>query len=92
MTVFAIGLGWQVQHIRQRRQFLQWIERRQLACGDEQVFVDPAPAGHAKIPFWRRWLGDHAFDEIALPCDSTPSDDERAKALFPEAIVRRPLE
>jgi hypothetical protein len=92
MTVFAVGLGWQVNHIRQRRQFVQWIERRQQACGDAQVLVAPARAEHARIPFWRRWLGDQAFDEIYLPCDSTPTDEERAKALFPEAIVRWPLE
>jgi hypothetical protein len=92
MTVFAIGLGWQVNLIRQRRQFVQWIERRQQACGDAQISVALARADHARIPFWRTWLGDQAFDNISLPCNSTPTDDERARTLFPEAIVRGPLE
>jgi hypothetical protein len=41
----------------------------------------------ATIPFWRKWLGDEAVEEVRMPKKSSAIDLEKAKALFPESQI-----
>ena len=45
-------------------------------------------ASPPEVPLLRRWLGDEDVSDIWLPPNSTRSDWERARNLFPEASVQ----
>ena len=95
VTVFAMWLGWELRFIRERQAFLVWRERVQAESRDHAVLTGPlaiplavyVPPEAAKIPIWRRWLGDQPVDSFFLPPNATVADQQRAKALFPEALL-----
>jgi hypothetical protein len=92
VTAFAAWLGWELKFIRDREAFLSWRDRK---CEVEQrehpgldgpvaLWVRPKPA---TIRIWRTWLGDEPAEFVVLPHAASIVDQERAKALFPEALV-----
>lgn len=75
VTVFACWLGWQIHLVQSRRAFHGEAHCFQTS----NIDIYPPPPG---IPFYRRWLGDKEIQRIDLVHES---QQERAKALFPEA-------
>src|SRR5262249_17973923 len=86
VTLVACWLAWEMNFIRQRKAFLQSVGWSLRADGPPTLISKKQVA---KIPAWRRWLGDHPFSIIALPPDSTDEAQHQAEALFPEAAVVR---
>jgi hypothetical protein len=95
VTAFALWLGLELQVVRERRDFLKMLHELTEAT-DRQIEDDPAavpytvifdlnPQGKASIPFWRRWLGDEAVEQVALPLNSSLEDAKFAITIFPEA-------
>lgn len=94
VTVLAVALGWELNFIRERRAFLQSLQKQQLAeiarsntpvgsLYSVSAVYPPVPA----IPFWRRWLGDEPQDVITFPRETPPAEMDKAKMLFPEATL-----
>ena len=88
MTVFAVWLGWELKYIRERKEFLAWVESKLATEANHTFMIDPL-AVPAEIPVWRRWLGDKPRDAITLPFVATKADAGKARALFAEAKVER---
>ena len=76
VTVLCIWLGWVGRTVQQRLAFLPQIKYT-------GVTVETAEAA-ARIPFYRRWFGDRAFEVLILV---DRKDFEEGKKLFPEAQV-----
>ncbi len=92
VTAFGAWLGWELKFIRDREALLSWrdrkceVERRESPglVSPVALWVRPKPA---TIPIWRTWLGDEPAEFIVLPHAASTVDQERAKVLFPEALV-----
>jgi|GEM_PF-5205272 len=94
VTVFAIflgWLGWKLSFIRQRRDFLATMYQNIEADGFTDVFIfdhyTQPRSSTTRYLFWRRWLDDKTREQIWVWSDSTETDLERARELFPEAQV-----
>jgi hypothetical protein len=88
VTVFAALLGWELDYIRERKEFLAWVESTCAAEGNHTFSIDTL-AVPAEIPMWRRWMGDKPADVITLPFVAAEADADKARALFPEARIER---
>jgi hypothetical protein len=92
MTLVAAWLGWQVQGVRQRKEFLQSIQagRECSSVTCHEMIAGAAEHGFAYKPVqlspWRRWLGDEAVEEFIVP-DRSPARISRIRLLFPEAMI-----
>jgi|GEM_PF-3261261 len=90
LGAFLGWLSWELASIREREAYLRWTMERTHTIKFVH-FDGPFPA----VPFWRRWLGDHAQNHVLIPSNSTAADVEQAQALFPEALwieVEEPAE
>jgi hypothetical protein len=97
VTAFAIWLAWELSYIRERKAFLESV-KQELEIQDRAALVAVAPGGWiissnwtvrppATIPFWRKWFGDEAVDDVRMPKKASAIDLEKAKALFPESQI-----
>lgn len=93
VTVFCCWLGWEVNVVRMRQNVLRQARQRYSEiwkAADYQATFSksPPPNPIAKIPIWRRWLGDEAIQEIGV-MRSVMNDSERAnlRFWFPEAKI-----
>lgn len=84
VTAIAVWLGWELNYIRERREFSQ--RPRVLGFNQLESIHDGMGVDLPTIPFWRRWLGDHAILNIAIR-DSPEEDASDAMRLFPEAEI-----
>ena len=90
VTVLCVWLGYQVNWIWQRREFVRKL------CVDSGNFEAGSARtetlqGHDSptISWIRRAFGDQAYSILILPEKYTPDLIERANDLFPEALVHR---
>ncbi len=92
ITLLALWLGWELQFIRARCDYLAqnaaaWeaaLMRRTLGpTGPRIVPYEDSEL----IPVWRRWLGDKTQYSIFLPPDCSEEFEALARRLFPEARV-----
>ena len=84
VTVFAVPLGWvayQLNWIRQRREFIRAQAERGNAMGTMTAFID-APG-----MLWVFRENGYRFIGVLADEDATASDTKRATALFPEAQI-----
>jgi hypothetical protein len=90
VTVFAIGLGWAMKGIGERREAVENI-RRHLGLAAHHAEI--GPDGRTRVinlaPFWRRWIGDESWRFIEVPENTSDVEMERLKRLFPEAETLR---
>jgi hypothetical protein len=90
MTVFCIWFGWQVNTVRQRRAVLRKMEASRSSNEPWQILrlqIPIKPLRH-HLPFWRRWMGDHAGPQVALINEGAFSREEieEIKSLFPGTV------
>jgi hypothetical protein len=92
VTAFAVWLAWELNFIRARKNILESVyEGRWYADSPGRIFRPAVPpkAEWARIPFWRRVLGDTPIDFVVLGVGHTPEDAKRVRELIPEAQVYR---
>jgi hypothetical protein len=90
VTVFAIWLGWELKFVRERKIACARANDRTLTIDSVQQWrremhfgADMPNHRDAKIPPWRRWMGDEP-----VACILCLSDSEREmRRLFPEAAI-----
>lgn len=87
VTAFGLWLGWHFSDVRQRMVMREFIAEIKGEVVDPPV--DESDIWAAKIPKWRRFLGDKPAEFIALPMDTTDENVQTVKRLFPEAQVLR---
>jgi hypothetical protein len=96
LTVLAGCIAWTVSEVRYVR--LRQAARTAALEGDGRLLsvadweARPEGAAHnlrspVTIPAWRRWMGDEAMLDVAIPYGSSDATLEAAKLLFPEAQV-----
>jgi hypothetical protein len=85
VTVFGIWLGWELESIRARKEFLATDPARIAGMAYEEIYAPLIP--YPTIPFWRAWLGDKPQATINISSTSPIEDFERAKGLFSEALI-----
>jgi hypothetical protein len=90
LTVCSLWLGWEMNFIHRRRaavsalRFPDGSAHRQAAAFGDDLFQP------ARIPFWRRLLGDEAIRTIGVHPNSSESRIQALQQLFPEAqVIRR---
>ena len=82
-TLVAVWLAWELSYIRKRQ---EWIRSHPLLV--DPHYFQSLPVRVARIPRWRRLLGDEAVPSIA-ELDIWDDDDRAHIArLFPEAELR----
>ncbi len=101
-TWIAVGLAWLFHGVSQRRTERARIERLggfvstfqrpesiDLGIGLQYSSYQRVhgPENEPEIPRWRRWLGDEAYNQIALPAGTSEAEADRMRALFPESQV-----
>ncbi len=74
LTVLAVPLGWATS----------WRSEREALNGEKWLSSKPQRA-----PFPLNLIGADGYDWIVVPSDSTAEEFERARALFPEAQIKR---
>jgi hypothetical protein len=59
---------------------------------DKNIAARRAHKIPARLPFWRKWLGDNdGINSITLPVEATAADMEQIRTLFPEIHIWRRL-
>ena len=95
VTVFGVWLGWQLKIVRDRKALLAEISHEQHTL--EEMEADPSGNGgsnahwaadfpFARIPLYRRLLGDKSYPHLVLEATS-PQLLERIENAFPEATL-----
>src|SRR5262245_20968600 len=82
VTLFAIlcaCVGRQYQIVEERRRLIE----------DYQYHVRAKQDGRAKIPYFRKWLGDEQYGLIGLDNEAPDEVLEFYRQRFPEAVVAR---
>jgi hypothetical protein len=96
VTVFALGLKWEMNAVHRRTALRDWLEQNggwtyekgsgitARTCA-RCIYVSGVPKDAApSIPPWRRSLGDRPLFFVVLPIGHTQGDFERARDTFPE--------
>ena len=98
VTVFAVWLAWELKFVRARLAvfataknegrphvlFLSdYLEDGRLQLVQQGRTLD--------VPFWRAWMGDKPAVNILVPQRDSPTEAQRIRDLFPEAIVDHPI-
>jgi hypothetical protein len=86
MTLAAVGLGWTVHVVRQRRAALDEI--RFYATESGHFGGMPSPSS-PRVSWIRSLMGDRAIYHIALSNGVSDEELDHYSQLFPEAIVFR---
>ena len=96
MTVLAGCIAWTVcevrfVHLRQAVAKSTLEERGQLLSVKDWEARPEVAANNIRspvtIPFWRRWMGDEAMLEVAIPYGSSDATLNAKRILFSEAQV-----
>jgi hypothetical protein len=89
VTVLSIWLGWQAKIVRDRKAAMVEINGVGGSYTHEKLWPNAPNELPARIPFWRKWLGDRPVEAIFIRSDRpvTASLD----TLFPEARIERYL-
>jgi hypothetical protein len=90
VTILCLWLGYQVNWIWQRREFVRKLRDDSVKTGDRSARTETLQ-GHDSptIPWIRRVFGDQAYSILVLPKKYSPELIERANDLFPEALVHQ---
>src|SRR5262245_12818776 len=89
LTALCLWLGWQAQLVHERRQMARRFEAiwgpSKPAASDRWPDPRPLYLPEDRLPFWRRWMGDRAFVDVALIDERafTPSEIARMRGIFP---------
>jgi len=87
VTLLALALGHEVNLIRERREFREWVRTEWQHAGREDCYRSWC-GNRPPIPFWRKWLGDEPMDVLPLPEAATSYHADEARRLFPEGAIR----
>jgi hypothetical protein len=78
----------QYRTVRARQRLATWVESHEGNYESVEEWNRRNPPEmrlSTHVPVVRRWLGDRAAANVALPFGSTPEDLDHARILFPEA-------
>jgi hypothetical protein len=89
LTALACWIGWEFHHIRQRTEWLRWIEEHDGEWRTFDTALHPlVEVNLGKFSMARRLLGDTPVMTILVPSGAVPNADiERLYELFPEAVI-----
>jgi hypothetical protein len=85
LTVFAMGLGWELSVVRERKAWRRAHQAliREAYSGDGALLDLTRAVPH--IPWWRSLMGDTPVAILSFPEGWADSDCDHAVRLFPEA-------
>ena len=88
VTALAMWLGWELRYIRARKAWLRdHLPAPVLTLGLQIISGQQLHSDDGVIPFWRRWLGDEAQEQVFLEWDTSAAGRAKARYLFPEAEI-----
>jgi hypothetical protein len=85
-TAVICWLTLEIMFVRERQAWLRNERQSHSLIKSASEWLGPVPET-ARVPSWRRMLGDEAIVKIGLATGSNQADLDRAKKLFPEADV-----
>ena len=95
VTIFGVWLGWQLKIVRERKALLAEMGGEQPTL--EEMEADPSGQDrlsatrfqYARVPLYRRLLGDKSYPDLAFAVQAATSSPllERIERAFPESML-----
>jgi hypothetical protein len=85
VTIVSLWLGWQFRHVQSRKETIKWFAASGASWRKHRTWNKPS-----QISWMRELMGDVSVQSIHLWRGCSQHDEQRVRAMFPEAEIESP--